>query len=415
MGRNKNFASFVEVRDFVRQLRLKSANERNNYRKNRPIGIPCEPHVIYKNSGWIDWYDFLGHKRDQRKYAVNENYFKKWSRDMAYIFGFWFADGCISGKCFRIDQHKNDKYLLSKILLTMESEQGVSESGNMSRISIYSKIIVEDIKRLGGKERKSLDVKFPCIPKKYLPDFVRGFFDGDGWICFNSHDKTFEAGFCSGSKDFIYGLFHVLKKEIPKLAGRISKRANNGGYSGKTLYLINFGKNDTIRLKKFMYNSPSFLFLKRKYDLFQKTGEITRLKNGQCINYIDAIKYVHSLKLNSRKEWIKFCQSGKKRYDVPCKPGSVYKNSGWVSWGKWLGTNRIADQFKIFMPFNKALKIIRKDVIKYNLSLYDWAAYRREHKNPYIPSHPDVSYKNKGWVSWSHFFGKNRKNRKNLV
>ena len=30
-----------------------------------------------------------------RKYHINQDYFKIWSRNMAYIFGFWCADGCI--------------------------------------------------------------------------------------------------------------------------------------------------------------------------------------------------------------------------------------------------------------------------------------------------------------------------------
>ena len=35
---------------------------------------------------------------------------------MAYIFGFWCADGCIyNGRCFDITLHKKDKYILKKI------------------------------------------------------------------------------------------------------------------------------------------------------------------------------------------------------------------------------------------------------------------------------------------------------------
>ena len=53
---------------------------------------------------------------NSRKYNINQDYFKKWSRNMAYIFGFWCADGCIySGRCFDITLHKKDKYILKKI------------------------------------------------------------------------------------------------------------------------------------------------------------------------------------------------------------------------------------------------------------------------------------------------------------
>nr|DAN97189.1 MAG TPA: RRNA intron-encoded endonuclease [Caudoviricetes sp.] len=35
---------------------------------------------------------------------------------MAYVLGFWFADGCIyRGRIFDITLHKKDKYILKKI------------------------------------------------------------------------------------------------------------------------------------------------------------------------------------------------------------------------------------------------------------------------------------------------------------
>ena len=60
-----------------------------------------------------------------RKYNVNDNYFKTWSHNMAYILGFWFADGCIMKRCeqyrFNIGQNKKDKYLLKQMLVEMGS------------------------------------------------------------------------------------------------------------------------------------------------------------------------------------------------------------------------------------------------------------------------------------------------------
>ena len=42
----------------------------------------------------------------KRKYAVNDDYFKEWSHDMAYILEFWWADGCIYKNEFSIAQKK---------------------------------------------------------------------------------------------------------------------------------------------------------------------------------------------------------------------------------------------------------------------------------------------------------------------
>ena len=51
-----------------------------------------------------------------RKYHINQDYFKSWSHNMAYVLGLWFADGCIyGGKMFDITLHNKDKYILKKV------------------------------------------------------------------------------------------------------------------------------------------------------------------------------------------------------------------------------------------------------------------------------------------------------------
>ena len=50
--------------------------------------------------------------QNARKWNINQDYFKTWSHNMAYVFGFWCADGCIyGGKMFDITQSKKDKYI----------------------------------------------------------------------------------------------------------------------------------------------------------------------------------------------------------------------------------------------------------------------------------------------------------------
>lgn len=48
-----------------------------------------------------------------RKYPVNQDYFKNWSHNMAYILVLWWAKGYIyGGKIFDITLHNKDKYIL---------------------------------------------------------------------------------------------------------------------------------------------------------------------------------------------------------------------------------------------------------------------------------------------------------------
>lgn len=99
-------------------------------------------------------------RKSNRRYVVNDDYFKKWSHNMAYILGFWWADGhiCVGeNHCiFVISQHNKDKYILAQFLKEMESNAKIYKHSKRDACSIQitSNEIVGDIMRLGGKERK---------------------------------------------------------------------------------------------------------------------------------------------------------------------------------------------------------------------------------------------------------------------
>jgi len=233
--------------------------------------IPVRPDKVYKDGGWVSWGHWLGTNNRNplvRKYRVNDDYFKIWSHDMAYILGFWFADGCIFGDRFNISQHKKETYILEVILEKMNSNYPVSFIGkdkNNCRFDILSKDIVSDIIKLGGKENKSIDMKFPKIPSKYLRNFIRGLWDGDGSVCYDRINKAYRSVLTCGSKDFVYLLYDALKAEIPDLKGKVYK---------DHVYRIRFCKYDTIKLGEFMYKNlgGSDLKLNRKYEKFKLAG-----------------------------------------------------------------------------------------------------------------------------------------------
>jgi hypothetical protein len=55
------FRPFIEARDFVRTLKLKSQKEWQEYCKYRkPYDIPSMPHKVYKDKGWKGLGDWLG-------------------------------------------------------------------------------------------------------------------------------------------------------------------------------------------------------------------------------------------------------------------------------------------------------------------------------------------------------------------
>ena len=46
---------------------------------------------------------------------------------------------------------------------------------------------------------------------------------------------------------------------------------------------------------------------------------------------------VQKLGLNSYVEWSEWCKSGKRPTNIPRRPGTFYRNKGWLDFADWLG------------------------------------------------------------------------------
>ena len=120
-------------------------------------------------------------------------------------------------------------------------------------------------------------------------------------------------------------------------------------------------------------------------------------------NFEDAKKFVHSLKLKNKESWYNFAKTTNRPVDIPKEPRYQYLKKGWKGWGDWLGTGRIATQLKQFKNFEEARTFSQKFCFK---SIAEWKKYSKSGKRPkYIPSQPDKTYKNKGWISWGDWLG----------
>jgi len=284
------------------------------------------------------------------KYTIDHNFFKTWSPDMAYIFGLWFSDGYIcKGRSwvFGITLDKKDKYLLQRILKKMGSNHKLYANKNTFSISICSGEIVQDILNLGGNTRKSLVSVFPYVPREYLPDFIRGVFDGDGSIFKIKHRNGYSSNFISGSKKFIFSLKDVLEENICEFRCSVTKKlpmvsafknSRRLIISKHNSYCLNLSTNNTRRLRDFMYQNISELRMIRKYDRHVKNGGIELANSDKkFFLYKDAIKISSSLGLITNREWYKYFHHNiKKLIGIPSHPETIYKNE-WTGWNAWLG------------------------------------------------------------------------------
>ena len=198
--------------------------------------------------------------KNARKYHINQDYFKTWSRNMAYTLGLWFADGCIyRGQMFDITLHIKDKYLLKRIAGEIEYEGSLIDyvDRQAARLNFSCVVIYKDIVALGGTERKSLTVQFPNVPEEYLSDFIRGYFDGDGSVFYRKGGRI-NTAFTCGCKDFLDVLWSILKE----------KAGVEGGSYDPTSYSLRFGNKDSRKIGNFIYKDNPDIFLLRKREKF---------------------------------------------------------------------------------------------------------------------------------------------------
>lgn len=204
----------------------------------------------------------------KKKYTINDAYFDTEGPNMAYILGFWAADGNVSVKENRLDLElaSKDREILEKIN---------NEIGNSRPIKIYqcangyekNKMLFwsENIKKrfveygVVPNKTYSKDFSLPLkLDKKYWIDYIRGFFDGDGCVKKTGSSLTFELN--SLNQDFLIGIQSFFK-DFYQIKTQMSI-ANN---REKPLYRLYCYGEQAKKVFNVLY-TPGSLFLKRKHE-----------------------------------------------------------------------------------------------------------------------------------------------------
>ena len=211
----------------------------------------------------------------------NENFFKKWTPKMAYVLGFFCADGNLTigkRKNHYIEFTNCDKDIIEKIRKALKSNHKISEHKRENknwntyyRLQIGSKNMFENLSKLGMTVNKSKSLKLPKIPSSYLSHFVRGYFDGDGNVVCGKFKKAdrktkspiLSVRFTSGSKKFLTQLKYRLEKHL-NLSGSMHYNAG---------WRLNYSTNNSRTLFGFMYANSDSLFLNRKKKIFTKDSQ----------------------------------------------------------------------------------------------------------------------------------------------
>lgn len=217
------------------------------------------------------------------KYNVNEKFFSTWGNEMAYVLGFFFADGSledasyIRGKYIRFSNTNIE--VLKYIKNVMSSEHTIQKlpidkkyknAKQKYLLRIGNTRMYETLLNYGLVPNKSLTMKFPSVPKKYISDFIRGYFDGDGCVFVERNTRTknikrIRVIFTSGSRNFLSTLAFQIEAQV-KLP------IPNIGSSGNALKLI-YNSSQSVLLFKFLYKNidPSTdFYMREKFGKFSE-------------------------------------------------------------------------------------------------------------------------------------------------
>jgi len=191
---------------------------------------------------------------------------------MAYVLGFWYADGNMKHqKSYRVGFSSIDLEHLQLIKKSLGSTSPIVRyhlHGILRKsynLWVHSKKLFYDLGTLGGVRNKSKVLKFPSIPEKFLKDFIRGYFDGDGSVHYIKYASTkngkiyteIRSNFTSGSREFLEHLRNFLSKKLSLSRRKISQY-------GAHKFKLGYGQNDTKKLLNYMYYPSHKISLLRK-------------------------------------------------------------------------------------------------------------------------------------------------------
>ncbi len=192
----------------------------------------------------------------------------EWSQNFSYAIGLITTDGNLSTDGRHINMTSKDEELITtfKKCLAINNKIGrKSRGGSKDKkyfvVQFGDKNFYEFLVGLGLMPNKSKYLGNLKIPQKYFADFLRGCIDGDGHIAVHSHPESkwpqLRLRLTSASRNFLDWIRNETKKNVNPAGGWIEKC--------RSVHILSYGKSDSIKILKFMYQEKGSPCLKRKY------------------------------------------------------------------------------------------------------------------------------------------------------
>ena len=209
------------------------------------------------------------------KYNIIHDFFslEKQSANSAYILGLLASDGWVDkeGNCVCIELQQSDKQILNDINIVLNNERPIKDYERAngyknSKLYFFSKQIKNDLKLYDIIPTKTYNPQtnfIKNIKSDFFPDFLRGFFDGDG--CITSAN--------CGIRWQLDGTSFLTLSEISKRLEEKGIEVSINNTTDKTCTipryrLYTYSQDKVKKIFDLMYYNENILKLNRKYERF---------------------------------------------------------------------------------------------------------------------------------------------------
>jgi|694.fasta_scaffold23994_8 hypothetical protein len=370
--KHQNFLNYSEAKEYLAKFNF--ANEEEFYlwakSSERPNNIPASPRKTY-GKDFVSMGDFLGNGNYHfKKYLpFNEciEFIHSLKLNSIMDFQKWITE---NKKTHSIPSHPQDIY--------PEFEGWPEFLGYQRNVSVGEKTISSILVSNGIKHVHQYTFA-DCVDLKPLP------FDIAITDEFNKVKLLIEF---HGIQHFesieFYGGIEALEKtqKRDKIKKDYCKKNN--------IPLIEIIYKHNLEIE--LVNSLAYYGIAVDLTLERKSAI-----NRNYLSFEEAKTIIRELKLTSVIDFNKL--KDKRPLGVPSQPNLIYKKNGWISWGDFLGTNRVQSKKATFVSYEECKKWMLDNEIK---SAEEWRI-KRINKPSYIPSHPEKIYKSE-WKGWQELF-----------
>lgn len=216
----------------------------------------------------------------KKKYSCNDKFFIKLNPTSAYWLGFIAADGCLylrdgRDKNFYIGLKRSDVKHLRKFKKAIKSDARIRciKSNNSVLVGLWSvDKIFDSLTELGIEPNKSLRIKKVRVPRNLMSHFIRGVFDGDGYL---GGKKITHVQFqIAGYKTLLKQIQDILikkcnvnnKVKIYPASYTIKSKASRLQYTGSQIFrILDFLYGRSTEQTRLERKYKKYIMLKKKF------------------------------------------------------------------------------------------------------------------------------------------------------